>query len=232
MLVAVFLCDDVAFGAGGGEHGLDGGAGRLLRLDEDEVARIGNDHGGNVSRAGGRMRGYFAVGVDGISKPMNLGNLLRISHAFGASFFFSIAAQVSLKDAQSDTSKTQGALPVYAFRSAADFRLPVGCRLVGVEITDDAVELPRFHHPSRAAYVFGAERMSLSKDVLSACEFVVKIPTRFSINVGMAGAIVLYDRLISLGGYGSRPVKAGATGAEVPPPHTWGAPLAKVRNDG
>ena len=24
------------------------------------------------------MRGYFAVGADGISKPMNLGNLLRV----------------------------------------------------------------------------------------------------------------------------------------------------------
>src|SRR3984885_14568585 len=177
------------------------------------------------------MRGYFAGGVDGISKPMNLGNLLRIAHAFDASFFFSINAQVSLKEAQSDTSNAQGMIPVYAFASAGEFRLPVGCRLVGVEITDDAVELPRFRHPGRAAYVFGAERMSLSPKVLKACAFVGKIPTRFSINVGMAGAIVLYDRLVSLGGYGARPAKAGGEGAEVPPPHTWGAPLAKPRND-
>jgi len=175
------------------------------------------------------MRGYFAVGVDGISKPMNLGNLLRISHAFGASFFFSIAAQVSLKEAQSDTSKTQGALPVYAFRSTADFRLPVGCRLVGVEITDDAVELPRFRHPSRAAYVFGAERMSLSKDVLSRCEFVVKIPTRFSINVGMAGAIVMYDRLISQGNFGERPMVPGRAQPALPERHAWGAPVVRHR---
>ena len=60
------------------------------------------------------MRGYFAVGVDGISKPMNLGNLMRISNAFGASFFFTINAQVKLSDAQSDTSRTEGALPHYA----------------------------------------------------------------------------------------------------------------------
>ena len=71
------------------------------------------------------MRGYFAVGVDGISKPMNLGNLMRIAHAFDASFFFSINAQVKLSDAQSDTSNAQGAIPVYAFPSADDFRLPV-----------------------------------------------------------------------------------------------------------
>ena len=175
------------------------------------------------------MRGYFGVGVDGISKPMNLGNLMRIAHAFDASFFFSINAQVKLSEAQSDTSNTEGVLPVYAYRSAEEFRLPVGCRLVGVEITDDAVELPRFRHPQRAAYVFGAERMSLSKEVLSRCEFVVKIPTRFSINVGMAGAIVLYDRLISLGGYGSRPLAPGREPPEVPPQHQWGAPIVRSR---
>src|SRR5580698_211162 len=151
------------------------------------------------------MRGYFAVGVDGISKPMNLGNLMRISNAFGASFFFTINAQVKLSDAQSDTSRTEGALPHYAYQSADQFRLPVDCRLVGVEITDDAVELPRFRHPSCAAYVFGAERFSLSPQMLSLCEFVLKIPTRFSINVGMAGAIVLYDRMMTQGGY-ERPV--------------------------
>jgi tRNA G18 (ribose-2'-O)-methylase SpoU len=175
------------------------------------------------------MRGYFGVGVDGISKPMNLGNLLRIAHAFDASFFFSINAQVSLKDAQSDTSNAQGAIPVYAFGGAGDFRLPTGCRLVGVEITDDAVELPRFRHPARAAYVFGAERMSLSEDVLSKCEFVVKIPTKFSINVGMAGAIVLYDRLISQGGYGSRPLAPGREPPDIPPRHEWGAPIVRSR---
>ena len=47
-------------------------------------------------------------------------------------------------------SRAQGALPFYSFAEPGDFRLPLGCRLVGVEITDDAVELPRFRHPQRA----------------------------------------------------------------------------------
>ena len=80
-----------------------------------------------------------------------------------------------------------------------------------------------------AAYVFGAERFSLSPQMLKACEFVIRIPTRFSINVGMAGAIVLYDRMLNLGGYGDRPVKTGGVGGQPPPAHTWGAPLAKPR---
>ena len=175
------------------------------------------------------MRGYFAAGVDGVSKAMNLGNLMRIANSFGASYFFSVNAQVKLGDAQSDTSRAQGVMPYYAFRSVEEFRLPVGCKLVGVEITDAAVELPRFRHPLRAAYVFGAERLSISEPMLKRCEFVVKIPTRFSINVGMAGAIVLYDRLISLGGYPARPIVPGGPQADLPPPHQWGEPMVRKR---
>src|SRR5438477_6243119 len=113
-----------------------------------------------VTRFDGRvtMRGYFAAGTDGISKPMNLGNLLRIAHAFGASFFFTIAGRVKLADAISDTSDAAGHLPIYQFPGADDLRLPQGCELVGVEITDHATELPSFRHPLRAAYVFGSER--------------------------------------------------------------------------
>ena len=37
-------------------------------------------------------RGYFGIGVEGISKPMNFGNLARSAHGFGASFIFTVAA--------------------------------------------------------------------------------------------------------------------------------------------
>jgi len=177
------------------------------------------------------MRGYFAVGVDGISKPMNLGNLLRIAHAFGASFFFTIAGRVKLADAMSDTSDAAGHLPIYQFAAVDEFRLPQGCTLVGVEITDDAVDLPSFRHPLRAAYVFGSERLSLSPAMLERCAHVVRIPTRFSINVGMAGAIVMYDRLLTHGRFSERPLKAGGPDmrAAIPKPATWGAPIMRRR---
>jgi tRNA G18 (ribose-2'-O)-methylase SpoU len=96
-----------------------------------------------------------------------------------------------------------------AFDSVADLRLPKGCALVGVELTDDAVELPQFMHPNAAAYVLGRERGSLSSDVLARCRHVVKIPTKFCLNVGLAGALVMYDRLIALGGYPARPIMPG-----------------------
>ena len=179
------------------------------------------------------MRGYFAVGVDGISKPMNLGNLLRISHAFGASFFFTVAGRVKLADAMSDTSDAAGHLPLYQFANVDEFRLPQGCVLVGVEITPDAIELPSFRHPLRAAYVFGSERLSLSQPMLARCAHVVKVPTKFSINVGMAGAIVLYDRLLTHGRFSERPMRSGGPPprSEVPAPAQWGAPLLRKRKE-
>lgn len=173
------------------------------------------------------MRGYFGVGADGISKAMNLGNLMRIAHAFGASFFFTLGGRVRLADAQSDTSDASGHVPLYQYKSPDELRLPQGCVLVGVEITDDAINLPSFKHPARAAYVFGAERMSLSDATLARCAFVVRIPTQFSINVGMAGAIVMYDRLIATGRFADRPIRPGAP-AELPPQHLWGAPIVRT----
>jgi tRNA G18 (ribose-2'-O)-methylase SpoU len=77
-------------------------------------------------------RGYFAIGVEDISKSVNLGNLLRSAHAFGASFVFTIGADARALQMQADTSKASTHLPVYHWRSQAELKLPKGCSLVGV----------------------------------------------------------------------------------------------------
>jgi tRNA G18 (ribose-2'-O)-methylase SpoU len=169
------------------------------------------------------MRGYFGIGAEEISKPMNLGALMRTAHAFGASFFFTINAHPKVREAyNSDTSRSLGHVPYYPWDRVDDMRLPKGCTLVGVELTDDAVELPRFQHPQAAAYVLGRERGSLSPALVARCAHVVKIPTKFSLNVGLAGALVMYDRLLAHGGYPARPIMPGG-----PPPEMTEAPKAK-----
>ncbi len=156
------------------------------------------------------MRGYFAIGAEGISKPMNLGALMRTANAFGASFVFSVDAADRVKLAyKADTSKTFESVPYYQWAGIADMALPKGCQLVGVELTDDAVELPEFRHPKAAAYVLGRERGDLTPEMLAKCDHVVKIPTRFCINVSLAGALVMYDRIRSMGGFRDRPVMPG-----------------------
>jgi tRNA G18 (ribose-2'-O)-methylase SpoU len=157
-----------------------------------------------------KARGFFGVGVERISKPLNAGNLMRSAHAFGASFFFSIDPAVDFEGLrQSDTSDAALHLPYYQWNTPEELLLPQGCQLVGVELTDDAVALPSFRHPARAAYVLGRERGSLSPALQARCDHIVQIPTKFCVNVGVAGAIVLYDRMISLGSFAERPVRVG-----------------------
>ncbi len=150
------------------------------------------------------MRGYFAIGAERISKPMNLGNLLRSAHAFGAKFFFTIGADPRAFEAKSDTAKSAHRVPVYNWASAHEMSLPLRCKLVGVELIDGATDLPAFRHPVHAAYVLGPEVGVLSEGVLARCDHVIKIPTAFCINVAMAGAIVMYDRMRSLGSFPDR----------------------------
>jgi tRNA G18 (ribose-2'-O)-methylase SpoU len=172
------------------------------------------------------MRGYFAIGAERISKPLNLGNLMRSAHAFGASFFFTLDADVRALDFKSDTSKSVSHLPLYQWKGADEMRLPKGCKLVGVELLEDAVDLPSFRHPLQAAYVLGPERGALSPALLERCEHVVKIPAAFCINVAMAGAIVMYDRLLNLGRHAPRPISAHGQ-PETPPEHVFGAPFTR-----
>lgn len=157
------------------------------------------------------MRGYFAIGAEGISKPMNLGNLMRSAHAFGASFFFTVDAHQRILSApKSDTSNSTEHLPLFHWPSIDRMDLPQDCKLVGVELTEDAVDLPSFGHPARAAYVLGPEQGSLSPEMVARCSHTIRIPTRFCINVAMAGAIVMYDRYRMLGQFAPRPVRSGA----------------------
>ncbi len=106
------------------------------------------------------MRGYFGIGVQGISKEQNVGTIARTAHSFGANFFFTI-------------------------------------------------DLPSFRHPTRAAYVLGPEMGGLSPELVEKCDHIIKIPMKFCVNVGVAGALVMYDRLLSMGRFADRPVKAG-----------------------
>ena len=163
------------------------------------------------------MRGYFGIGVEGISKPMNFGNLARSAHGFGASFVFTVTAAKRIGTPESDTTKSQDHLPRYYYDSPQHMQLPDGCRLIGVELTPDAIELPSFRHPAKAAYVLGPEGGSLSPEMIEKCEFVVKIPMDFCINVATAGAIVMYDRMHSLGRFAERPIGIGGPTEEIRP---------------
>jgi len=152
---------------------------------------------------------------------MNFGNLARTAYGFGASFVFTLSPGRRIETPDSDTPNSHQHMPWYNFDSVENIHLPDGCRLVGVELTDEAIELPSFRHPTMAAYILGPENGSLSPELVDKCEFIIKIPTLFCLNVATAGAIVMYDRVQSMGRFNERPVRAGGPpeGLEGPHPH-------------
>ncbi len=148
------------------------------------------------------MRGYFGVGSERISKQMNLGAVMRTAHAFGASFMFTVGSRLKAREAElADTSKSAENVPFYEWASVEEMALPRQCVLVGVELDDRAVDLPTFPHPLNAAYLLGPEKGDLSDAAKARCAHLVKIPTRFCINLSVAAAIVMYDRALALGGF-------------------------------
>jgi tRNA G18 (ribose-2'-O)-methylase SpoU len=164
-----------------------------------------------------RSRGYFGIGAEGVSKSANIGALLRTGHAFGAAFCFTIGTGWDSRAARTaDTADTPLHVPMWRFAALADLSLPRGCALVGVELLDDAVDLPSFRHPLNAAYVLGPERAGLSAALLGRCDHVVRIPTRFALNLAVAGALVLYDRLLQHGRFAERPVGSTKLGSIAP----------------
>ena len=173
------------------------------------------------------MRGFFGIGVECVSKPMNVGSLFRSAHAFGAGFVFTIDAQYDRGEGRkADTSGTPDHVPFYSFPDVRSLVLPDRCDLVGIELVQGAWELPSFRHPLQAAYVLGPERGSLSPELQALCAHTVQIPTKFCVNVGLAGAITMYDRVISLGRYPRRPVMPGGP-VESLPEHVFGGPALR-----
>ena len=175
------------------------------------------------------MRGYFGIGVECVSKPMNVGSLFRSAHAFGASFVFTIDAQYNTRSGgKVDTSDAINHMPFYSFPDPGSMIVPNRCELVGIELVDDAADLPSFRHPLQAAYILGPERGNLSSLMLKRCNYTVKIPTKFCINVGIAGAVTMYDRLISLGKFSRRPVSPSGP-LEKLPEKNFGDPIFRKK---
>lgn len=141
-------------------------------------------------------RGYFGVAVDHPKTSVNVGTLWRSATLYGAAFVATVGYRYARQP--TDTVGTPWHTPLLHYTDLDDLigHLPFSCPLVGVELTPAAVSLPELVHPLRALYLLGAEDHGLSRRVLDRCHYVVRVPSLVpqSLNVAVAGSIVLYDR--------------------------------------
>ena len=139
---------------------------------------------------------FFGIGIQNGKTPENLGVLWRTAQNMGASFIFTIGNRYAKQAC--DTHNAVKSIPYYHYNTFEDFfnNLPKGTRIVGVELTKDAEDLSLFHHPRRCVYLLGAEDHGLSNKAIGKSHFLVKFKSTLSLNVAVAGSIVLYDRSI------------------------------------
>ncbi len=137
---------------------------------------------------------FFGIGIQNGKTPENLGVLWRTAQNLGASYIFTIGNRYAKQAC--DTHNAVKSMPYFHYNNFQEFynNLPKGARLVGVELDPTATELETFNHPRRCVYLLGAEDHGLSKDAIKKSHFLVKFKSELSLNVAVAGSIVMYDR--------------------------------------
>lgn len=145
-----------------------------------------------------KKNGFFGIGCFNMKNNLNYGTLFRTAQIFEADFIFLIGKR--FKTQSSDTMKSWRHIPSYSYESFEQFNQlrPHDCKLIGIEMTDKATSIKEFKHPKQAIYLLGSEDGGLSKEALNACQEIICLPGERSLNVSVAGSIVLYDRIIKL----------------------------------
>jgi tRNA G18 (ribose-2'-O)-methylase SpoU len=140
------------------------------------------------------MRGYFGIGIYDAKHSVNIGTLWRSAYMFGASFIFTIGKRY--KKQASDTYKSIRHIPLYNYSDFSNFyeNMPYDCQLIGIEKTEKSTPINNFLHPQRCIYLLGAEDSGLPNLIMEKCKHTIHIDTERSLNVSVAGSIVMFDK--------------------------------------
>lgn len=143
-------------------------------------------------------KGFYGIGCINMKNNLNYGTLFRTAQILDADFIFLIGNR--FKPQSSDTMKSFKHIPTFTFQDFKDFRehRPFDCRLIGIELLKGATKLSDFIHPKQACYLLGAEDSGLTSEAISYCQEIIYLPGTRSMNVSVAGSIVLYDRQVKL----------------------------------
>ena len=116
----------------------------------------------------------------------------------GAGLLFTVGRRYEPSRQLGDTVKAYRHIPLLHFETWDQYRehAPFAWVPIGIEIDRAAILLPEFHHPSEAVYILGAEDHGLTNEAVALCKTLIVIPSRYCLNVAVAGSIVMYDRAV------------------------------------
>jgi tRNA G18 (ribose-2'-O)-methylase SpoU len=140
----------------------------------------------------------FGIGIVNVKHDVNVGALLRAAYNFGAAFVFTIGRRY--RKMATDTMNAAGTLPLFHCATVSNLATitPYSWPRVAVELSDGAIDIRRYTHLKRCVYILGPEDGDIPAAIRAACHTTIVIPTRQCLNVGVAAAVVMYDRLISM----------------------------------
>lgn len=141
-------------------------------------------------------RGYTGIAMFHPKNVHNWGTLCRTASILNVDFIATIGRRFIKQS--SDTVKSWRHVPVFEYNTFDEFfeHLPLGCQLIGVELDVSAKPIQTFNHPEKGVYLLGAEDHGIPKKLLERCHRRLLLPGKISLNVSVAGSIVLYDKLL------------------------------------
>lgn len=142
-----------------------------------------------------RDKGYFGIGCQNMKTIHNYGSLFRTAQILDANFIFLINSR--FKHQATDTMCSYKHMPLFRFDTFEDFQKwrPFDCPLIGVELSKRSIPIRKFSHPKKAMYLLGAEDNGLSREAMDNCQTLIQLPGERSMNVAVAGSIVIFDRV-------------------------------------
>lgn len=139
-------------------------------------------------------KGFCGIGIFMPKTKENIGTLVRSAKMFGADFVFMIGERYV---SQCSAVKLDNKMPIFYFKDFQTFCecMPPVEKYTVIELTENAKMLSEYNHHRKGIYILGSEDSGVSKEILESdrCEFV-QIEGNSSLNVAVAGSIVLYDR--------------------------------------
>jgi tRNA (guanosine-2'-O-)-methyltransferase len=148
-----------------------------------------------------RTEGRVALILDGVMTPVNVGSIVRLAAAYGASplWLAGATAHPSHPGARKTAMGTDRFVEVVGDVTMADAAAQArveGFRVVGVELATGAVPFHELELTGDTCLVLGNEDHGLSSAALAACDSLAYLPLVGrvgSLNVATAAAIALYE---------------------------------------
>ena len=140
----------------------------------------------------------FAIAAWNITKEHNVGSLVRTAHAAAAQELILVGEREWNVEAAKTSELYTTVTRVDGREDFRDHIRAMKWDLVVVDFDDRAVSLFEAEYPARPCFLLGAEVGGVPKDLRDDAEMVVQIPQWGlvpSLNLAVAGSIVLYDFL-------------------------------------